>query len=126
MLDRNDVRIFILIVMLMFPLFIKADTISLPSIELDSRDLDVGDIRVKRDRNRKPREQLEVLPRLKNDNSKHMSPPNVSYKYYCVNKYLYVMFIITYGWNPETGTAERIETQLQQQFDRNGRAVMCR
>lgn len=73
-------------------------------------------------------QRMEVLPTPKSNSneSRYMSPPNVTYKTYCINGYVYNMFIVSFGWNPDNGTAQRVETHIQQQFDKYGRGIQCK
>lgn len=72
--------------------------------------------------------KMEVYPTPRNvtNETKHMSPPNLTHKLYCINGYLYVMVFVSYGWDPNTGRAEKVETHFIQQFDRQGRGVLCK
>lgn len=72
--------------------------------------------------------RMLVVPTNRSDNSSanRMSPPKVTYKHFCANGYLFMMFIISYGWDHNTGKAQKIETQIKQIFDKNGRGIQCR
>lgn len=111
------------------PLLVFGDTFGFP-IDDARPEIDLSVIpRKHNDLDRKPGSpRIEVLPTPKDsqNETRHMSPPNVTYKHYCVNGYFYIMFIVSYGWDPTTGRAERIETHIQQQFDRMGRAITCK
>lgn len=72
--------------------------------------------------------KMEVYPTPRNvtNETKHMSPPNLTHKLYCINGYLYVMVFVNFGWDSNTGKAERVETHFMQQFDKYGKGIVCR
>lgn len=56
----------------------------------------------------------------------YMSPPDIVYKPLCVSGYIYIMFIVRYGWLPDRNQAEKIDTQMRQLFDKYGKGVPCK
>lgn len=80
------------------------------------------------DRKAGENKRMLVVPTNKSDDSStnRMSPPKVTYKHFCANGYLFMMFIISYGWDSNIGKAQKIETQIKQMFDKNGRGIQCR
>lgn len=142
--DRNraiDIFLYSLLVIVTCGLFIAILSVFLKAEDgINSINPDIEDTRQEIDLNIMPRKHTDAERKVDssvkfdtlsmhkgtNSNVVSMSPPNVTYKHYCVNGYLYIMFILSYGWNPETGKADRIETQIQQQFNKYGRAILCK
>lgn len=138
-LFQGVVIVFVVLMFMVFPLIIFIPTNLNGMDDLNQVYPEINDVRPDIDLNVIPRKhsdmerkagtqnKLEVIPTPKTstNESRHMSPPNVTYKTYCINGYVYIMFIVSYGWDPSTGTAIRIETHFKQQFDKYGRGIPC-
>lgn len=121
------VLVFVSISFLIFGLLFAVDMTFVrerPEIDLTSLEKNTTAERKVDSRNLK----MEVYPTPRNvtNETKHMSPPNLTHKLYCINGYLYVMVFVSYGWDPNTGRAEKVETHFIQQFDKQGRGVVCK
>lgn len=131
MLTEFKIGVFVLVfVSLSFLVFGLLFAVDIPFVserpELDLSSLEKNTTAERKVDSRNLKMEVYPTPRNVTNETKHMSPPNLTHKLYCINGYLYVMVFVSYGWDPNTGRAEKVETHFIQQFDRQGRGVLCK